>query len=101
MGPSRLLQEHAGVENPPSPTCKGAFPTSLGMRPTIGPPLAAAAGVLSVWLAPALSGATHRSGVMPWTCPSAVPADMAASDTARMTPITKRLMPYLLAEGVR
>ena len=29
----------------------------IGMTPAIGPPFAAAAGVLSVWFAPALAGA--------------------------------------------
>jgi len=45
------------------------------MTPEIGPPLAAEAGVSSVWLAPALAGAgVHLSGVMPCTCADALVA---------------------------
>src|SRR6266540_2686062 len=62
------LAGQAGVSNPPSPTVSGALPTSLGIRPEIGPPLAAEAGVVSVWLAPSLAMPTQRRGVMPWTC---------------------------------
>ena len=54
----------AALKPPPN---SGTFPpTAIGMTPEIGPPLAAEAGVSSVWLAPALAGAgVHLSGVMP------------------------------------
>jgi hypothetical protein len=59
------LAGQAGVSKPPSPTVSGALPTSLGIKPKIGPPLAAEAGVMSVWLAPSLAIPTQRNGVMP------------------------------------
>jgi ABC-2 type transport system ATP-binding protein len=62
------LAGQAGVSNPPSPIVSGALPTSLGIRPEIGPPFAADAGVVSVWSAPSSTMPTQRSGVMPWTC---------------------------------
>src|SRR5215216_2657374 len=65
------LAGQAGVSNPPSPTVSGALPTSRGIRPEIGPPLAAEAGVVSVWLTPSLAVPTQRRGVMPWTCAAA------------------------------
>jgi hypothetical protein len=65
------LAGQAGVSNPPSPVVSGALPTSLGIRPEIGPPFAAEAGVVSVWLAPSLTVPTQRRGVMPWTCAAA------------------------------
>jgi PPOX class probable F420-dependent enzyme len=37
-----------GAVDPPSPTVSGALPTSRGIRPVIGPPLAEEAGVTSV-----------------------------------------------------
>ena len=37
-----------GALNPPSPMSSGELPTSRGIRPVMGPPLAAAARVTSV-----------------------------------------------------
>src|SRR5204862_2441374 len=71
--PDRLCQQFAVVApKPPSPGASGAFPTVLGISPEIGPPLAAAAGVESVWFAPVIVLSTCQespsSGVIPWTC---------------------------------
>jgi hypothetical protein len=62
------LAGQAGVSKPPSPIVSGELPTSCGIRPEIGPPLAAEAGVVSVRLAPSSATPTQRRGVMPWTC---------------------------------
>src|SRR5215831_6980036 len=72
-----------GAVKPPSPTVRGAFPTSRGISPVIGPPFVADAGVESVWFAPALLGTTLHcnSGVMPCTC-----AEAGAANTRPPTP---------------
>src|SRR6266536_217409 len=72
----------AGVSNPPSPTVSGALPTSLGISPVIGPPLAAAAGVVSVRSAPSVVVPTQRNGVMPCTWATAGAAGSTASPPA-------------------
>src|SRR5207247_6427466 len=62
---------------------KGALPTSRGMRPVIGPPFAADAGVSFVRLAPSKETPTQRSGVMPWTWALATPAKAPLRMTTR------------------
>src|SRR5215218_1973108 len=97
------LAGQAGVSNPPSPTVSGALPTSRGIRPEIGPPLAAEAGVVSVWLAPSLAVPTQRRGVMPWTCAaaglagsSAIPL-ATASATSTALDRCRRVLPLIIA----
>jgi hypothetical protein len=60
---------HTAASLPPSPTVSGEFPVSRGIKPEIGPPLAAAAGVSSVAFAPVLSvcctAGVQFNGVIP------------------------------------
>ena len=86
-----LCQRQTAASKPPPP--KGTLPPFvIGMTPEIGPPLAAAAGVSSVWFAPAFSGAgVHRKGVTPCTCAEAADAGTSTRATAVMVvPIAKR-----------
>src|SRR4029453_18210971 len=79
------------ASNPPSNS--GTLPPMLtGITPEIGPPFAAAAGVSSSRLAPALSGAgVHRNGVMPCTCAEAPGAGTSTrAATLSSVPATTR-----------
>jgi hypothetical protein len=64
--------------------------------------LAAAAGVSSVWLAPALAGAgVQRSGVIPCTCADALDAGtITKAATARVAPVAKRNVDICVLHGV-
>jgi hypothetical protein len=96
------LAGQAGVSNPPSPLVSGALPTSLGIRPEIGPPFAAEAGVVSVWLAPSSAVPTQRRGVMPWTCAvaglagsSAIPLATASATITALDRLREVLPPTI------
>jgi hypothetical protein len=82
----------AGVSNPPSPMFNGELPTALGIKPEIGPPSSAVAGVMSVRLAPSSSTPTQRSGVMPCTWPVAEPAGSSATPLAIASTATSDLL---------
>jgi hypothetical protein len=58
------------------------LPTLLGIRPKIGPPKSAEAGVVSVRFAPSSSTPTQFKGVIPWTCA------LAGAAGSRAIPLT-------------
>lgn len=104
----RYGQCPVAAPKPPSPIVSGALPTSRGMRPVMGPPFAAAAGVLSVWLAPALALSTVQpsGGVMPWTCPNAgatesAAAVMTSANKSRNRRVEPRLFPVCGQGAIR
>lgn len=71
-----------------------------GMTPAIGPPLASSAGVPLVPLPPAFAfsvvSPAQFSGVIPWTCPNALPSDARVSSSPASREIVNRRMYFLI-----